>query len=391
MKVLGIVILIIVVAALAAGGGYWFARHHESEASRTTEPGGDSGDDKGGDAKEDAVVDVTVAPIVKRTIEQKTQLYGSIVAEPSDLHIQSVPFESRIVRVLVTAGQDIAPDTVTVQLEASPDALLSLEEASKQLEFAQKDFDQVQQRVKDRLATNQELSQAQQTLDAAKLKHKSLIDRGVGKPHELKAAIKGNVSKIDVQEGQIVPAGGALVELAASRRVEAKLGASLDLAAKLKPGQAIALRAVDQSDGEAVQGKVRVIAGRVDPATRLAEVRVTLPADSKLLIDSFVTGAATLAAADGLVVPRSAATVDESDEYAVFTVRDGKASKHAVKLGLQSGDDVQVVGEGLNAGDPVVVSGNSLLDDGMKVKVSEAPATAPTSEPTGEASKEDRS
>src|SRR5690242_1389625 len=163
MKVVAIVILVVVAVALAAGGGFWYARHTASQAGATTETSVDPDDAKKGDEADNAVVDVVVAPIAKRTIEQKTQLYGSIVAEPSDLHIQSVPFESRIVRVVVTAGEDVAPDTTTVQLEASPDALLSLEEATKQLEFATKDFESAQQRVKDRLATNQELSQAQQT------------------------------------------------------------------------------------------------------------------------------------------------------------------------------------------------------------------------------------
>jgi len=119
----------------------------------------------------------------------------------------------------------------------------------------------------------------------------------------------------------------------------------------------------------AIEGKIRTIGRRVDPATRMIEVLVSLPENTNLLLDSFVTGAVTRAsAADALILPRDAALPGEAGEAIVYTVRDGKAVKHTVHLGLETDREVQVIAEDLKPGDPVVTSGNYLLEDGMRVE-----------------------
>ncbi|HTL27827.1 MAG TPA: efflux RND transporter periplasmic adaptor subunit [Tepidisphaeraceae bacterium] len=386
MKVIGVLILMLLVAVLAGGGGYWYAQHEQSRESAAHDEPGDHDQEPAKDAADDAVVDVTVAPLAKRTIEQKTQLYGSIIAEPSDTHSQTVPFESRVIKVLVTAGEATQSNTPTVEVEASPDALLSLAEAKTQFAAATRDYEQAQQRFKDHLATSQDLSQAQQALDSANLKHQSLVERGVGKTHQLTAGTKGLVSKIDVQEGQIVAAGASLVEVAAGNRVEAKLGVSPDLVSLLKPDQPVRLRRVDQTDDQAVAGKIRSIGRRVDPSTRLVEIRVSLSSDASFPLDSFMVGETVVASSDGLVAPRAVATPDDSGQFAVFTVKDHRALRHLVRIGLQADGDVQLLSDQLKPGDEIVVSGNSLLQDGMKVNAT--PGSAPA---TSVSDKEDRS
>jgi RND family efflux transporter MFP subunit len=223
------------------------------------------------------------------------------------------------------------------------------------------------------LATNQDLSTSQQALAAAKLKLDSLVQRGVGQPHHLKANIAGVVSKVGVQEGQVVPAGGPLLELTDQNRIEVRLGVDPADAPALKAGQPIRLHRTDRPTAAGpIDGRIRVVEQRVDPATRLVPVSVTIPPDTHLLLDSFVTGDVVRASADALVVPRNAALPDEGDTYALYTVKDDHAVKHTVRIGLQSGDEVQVLAADLKAGDPVVITGNYLLTDGMQVEVKES-------------------
>jgi RND family efflux transporter MFP subunit len=197
------------------------------------------------------------------------------------------------------------------------------------------------------------------------------------------------LSKVDVQEGQIVPAGAALVEIASGNRIEASLGVEPADAAALKVGQRIDLAPVGAASNETIPGQVRLVAARVDPATRLATVLVTLPPDTHLMLDSFVTGALTRASADdALIVPRDAVLPREEGDTVVYTVVDDHAKQHVVRIGLENGRETQVIADDLKTGDPVVVGGNYVLEDGMDVKVKEAekettePATAPaTTEP----------
>ena len=64
------------------------------------------------------------------------------------------------------------------------------------------------------------------------------------------------------------------------------------------------------------------------------------------------------------------------DGFSVFTVADGKAVRHAVKVALQTDKEAVVTGQGLHDGDAVVVAGNLELDDGSAVTVT-TPTTAP--------------
>ena len=71
-------------------------------------------------------------------------------------------------------------------------------------------------------------------------------------------------------------------------------------------------------------------------------------------------------------MPRSAVLPNESRSYDVFTVADGKAVKHTVKVGRQNPDEVQIISDDLHENDSVVTIGNSELEEGMAVEIQEA-------------------
>jgi hypothetical protein len=55
----------------------------------------------------------------------------------------------------------------------------------------------------------------------------------------------------------------------------------------------------------------------------------------------------------------------------MFTVKNGKAVRHEVNVGITSGDSVEVSADDLAAGDAVVTLGNYELDDGMAIQAPE--------------------
>jgi membrane fusion protein (multidrug efflux system) len=66
-------------------------------------------------------------------------------------------------------------------------------------------------------------------------------------------------------------------------------------------------------------------------------------------------------------VPRSA-VLPADNKFVLFTVKNGKAVRHEVKVGLTSGDLVEVIADDLTVGDAVVTLGNYELDDGMAIQ-----------------------
>jgi hypothetical protein len=86
-----------------------------------------------------------------------------------------------------------------------------------------------------------------------------------------------------------------------------------------------------------------------------------------LPIGASVEGDVVTASHTGLVVPRAAVVFDETGPH-VFLVAGGKAQRVFVALGLNHGEDVEIVGK-VAAGAQVAVEGAYELQDGMPVKV----------------------
>jgi RND family efflux transporter MFP subunit len=327
------------------------------------------------DSDEDVTPTPTVqtAPIRQGHIERKITAYGVVAAQSGDVAVLSVAFESRVKKILVVPGQRLDGDVPVIEIEPSLDTQLEVLQAKAAVDGAAKDLQQTRARFSSRLATNQDLLQSEQNLRQAQLKLDSLQTAGAGGKVTLKSS--GLVAKVDVQEGQVVAAGNPLVEIAGSGKLQVRLGLEPSDAAEIHVGDRVWLQDVGAA-GIAVEGKVRMVAQRINPETRLTDVLVTLPPDAAMPLDAYVRGELAIAGSGGLVVPRSAVLPDEGG-YSLFTVEQGKAVEHKVAVIMQNDESAQISGEGLSAGQAAVVVGNLELEDGMAVKAQavQSPAT----------------
>jgi membrane fusion protein (multidrug efflux system) len=367
-------VLVLFLVGAAAGTGYWLG--HRSSGGKDE---ADTGGKERGESK--PVATVSVVPIRKAAIADDVVAYGAITAPTSEVRVVSVPFESRLVKILVVPGQSVTTGMPLIEIEASPATKLALEDARNTLAATQRDLELVRQRFQEKLATNSELFTAENNIKTAQAHLKSLEQSGADGQRQLKAEAPGIVSKIDVQEGQVVPAGGPLVETASQNQIEAKLGVEPNDVGALAVGQAVQLTPIENPSAEPVAGKIRLVGRRVDPTTRLVDVMVSLPPDAALILESFVAGKITRAAGEGFLVPRDAVLPSEDSGYELFTVKDGHAVKHTVKVGVENDELVQVIADDLKEGDLAVVVGNYELEDGMQVKAQPAAASQAASEP----------
>lgn len=317
--------------------------------------------------QEGPVAQVKTVPIKKGVITENVSITGTVVPTPDALQIVSVPFECRVRHVLVSEGQEVSLGENLLEIEPSPDTYLELEKARGGYEFTKESLRQMQQRFDLKLATNDQLQQAKQAFEEARLSLESMNKRGIDGPRKITTDAAGLSAKVHAQEGAIVPAGSPLVEIVVQNHLEVRLGIEPEDIDRVKPGRPVFLVRTNAPDSSAVTGQIRKISRSVNATTRLVDVFVTLPPSSQFLLGENVFGTIPTGSREGLVVPRSAVLPAE-EQNVLFTVLDGRAVKHAVQIVLENEKEIEVSGTDLQVGQPVVTLGNYELDDGMAVK-----------------------
>src|SRR5712691_10881112 len=288
------------------------------------------------------VAQVQVAKVERKTISEKVIAYGSVVAQPGKTHSMSVAFETRVRHILVAPGQFVQENDPLTEVELSPGAQVQFQQAKNAAEAARKELKQTQDRFNLKLATNQDLSAAEKTSRDAEAQLTSLQRAGAGGDNRIHADMAGVIAKVNVQDGQIVPPGGPLVEMVAETEIEVKLGVEAEDLLAAQEGASVTIFPVNDPTADKVEGTVRLVTRRIDPTTRLVDVYEALPEGTKLLLDGYVRGEIQRTEKNALVVPRSAVLPNESREFEVFTVANNRATKHTVKIGAENPNEIQV-------------------------------------------------
>jgi len=314
------------------------------------------------------VAQVQAVPIERKSISEKLTAYGSVVAQPGKTHFVAISFESNVRHILVTPGQQVKPGDILLEIQGSPASLLQLHQAENSVRETKRELEQAKQRFDLKLATNQELYQAQKAFSDAELQLESLKTQGVGSVNTLRSDIAGVVAKVDVEDGQVASAGSPLVELIAADDIEIKLGIEPEDVSKVEPGQRVSISIVNSPSSAEIAGTIRLVTQRVNPADRLVDLFVSVPAGTQLLLAAYVRGEITVASHDALVVPRDAVIPDDGG-HTIYLVHDNRALKKIVKIGLQSDDQVEIIDPDLHDGDQVVTLGNRELTNEMEVRL----------------------
>jgi len=315
------------------------------------------------------VAQVRVAKVQRKTVTEKVIAYGSVVAQPGKTHSVSIAFETRVRHVLVAPGQFVRENDPLIEIELSPAAQVQFQQAKNAAEAAQKELKQTQERFNLKLATNQDLSAAEKTARDAEAQLTALQRAGAGGDNRVHSDVAGVIAKVNAQDGQIVPPGNPVVEIVAENDIEVKLGVEAEDLSAAQEGAPVTIIPLNDPTAPKVEGTIRLVTRRIDPATRLVDVYVTLPPGTKLFLDGYVRGEIQRTEKNALAVPRSAVLPNESREFEIFTVENNHAIRHTVKIGAENPNEIQVIANDLHEGDPVVTFGNYELEDGMAVEI----------------------
>jgi RND family efflux transporter MFP subunit len=350
-------IVIICIAAIILAGAYWVYRQRqgipESSEERMESPG--------------QVAKIRVVSVKKGTLTSVVVLYGNIIPAPGAIQTISVQYECRVHHIMVSDAQKISSGDPLIEVGPSPDTFLKVNQARNEFRTSKQTLSHTQDLFDLKLATNNQLLQAKETFEQARLALESLEKRSAAENEILKAGLNGLVVKVHVQEGAIVAPGSPLLDIVAKDRLEARLQVEAENLPRLQTAQQVLLSHVNAPVTKEVEGKIRRISSAVNPDSHFIDVFVTLPDSADFLLGEYVYGRISVLSSSGIVVPRNAILPEEGG-YFLFTVREGHAVKHKVKIGVESENEVRVMGDDLKEGENVVVLGNYELKEGMAIK-----------------------
>jgi len=319
---------------------------------------------------------VTLVPLQAGPIAQTLQAYGVVESAPGTDQVIPAPFDCLVRDVHVTAGTKVAPGDLLLEISPSPDSRLLLDTALSALVVAEKTLSATQERFDLKLATSQDLIVAQQAQADARGRLESLQSRGLGRDGMIRVLAPGVVARVDATRGSQILMGAPMVTIATTQGREARLGVEGGDRLLVSRNQPATLSSSERADPTCVHSPLRSVGAALDAATGSLDVRVPVPATAALMLGEHVRASIQVALHPAaLTVPRNAVLPDGGAQV-LFTVMDRKAVRHEVRLGIANADRLEVMANGLKAGDAVVVSGNYELTDGMVVEV-ETPGADP--------------
>lgn len=130
---------------------------------------------------------------------------------------------------------------------------------------------------------------------------------------------------------------------------------------KVHKGQSVSLTS-QAYPGRTFEGTVRYIEGTINPMSRSAKVRISLPNQGQALkLEMYMNIEVHSILGAQLAVPKSA-LIDTGERKVVYVdIGGGKFKMTHVTPGFQSDDSVQIL-SGIKEGDKVVIKGNFMLD-----------------------------
>lgn len=324
---------------------------------------------------------VKVMKAVKQRIAEKVSYTGTLEAWKK---INITPeVGGKIARILVEEGQRVAQGQILAELETES-VRLQLRQAEAGVAVAQANFADAKknkermdrlilenavsemQREKVQLAYDAAAAQLEQAQAALNLARHAL-DVSI-----MKAPFAGVIASRNAEEGDVInpmmgsfsPVSGVLT-LVDFSRIKLAVDVAQNDVARIRKGQAVRLRVAYVPNRE-FSGAVSVVNLAADAQSKKFGVEV-LVENPELVLRPGTFGDIMFEVAtrpDALVVPQRAIL----ENAYVFVVRDGKARKREVTVGLQNTTMIEIL-SGLAEGETVIVEGNFGLEDGTPVEV----------------------
>ncbi len=327
---------------------------------------------------------VRVEPVAEHGVGNEIVTSGKVSFD--DLRVAHIfsPVTGRIKRIVADPGERVKKGAALAIIE-SPDvgnAFADLGKGQADLIAAEHDFRRQKELYEAHAGSQRDFESAEDNFGKAKAemeraKAKARLFRGGGadavtQEFVLRAPIEGEVISRNVNPGAEVQgqySGGTAVELFTVGELDSVWVFAdvfeMDLA-RVRRDAPVSIKVVAYPD-KAFAGKIDWISDALDPVSRTAHVRCSIPNKSReLKPEMYATVSIAVAAPSVAALPR-ASLLRIGDQTVVFVetgnAPDGrvKFSRRIVAVNEEEGTDYLPIVRGVNRGDEVVTSGAILL------------------------------
>ncbi|MBN2324008.1 MAG: efflux RND transporter periplasmic adaptor subunit [Spirochaetes bacterium] len=184
------------------------------------------------------------------------------------------------------------------------------------------------------------------------------------------ASISGIVTAIPVMHGAAVSSSVPIVELGSLERLRVETFVPERFVGKIKVGRS-ALLSFDAYPGLTFQARVAEMSPALDPVSRSMEIKLEFD-DPKRQVKAGMFAEIRLVTevrSNALTVPADS-VINRGGRQVVFVLEGSNATEREVVSGI-SVDGMTEIVSGLSVDEMVVIRGQTLLDDGAKVRVVE--------------------
>ncbi len=309
-------------------------------------------------------VPVDVQTVQVQDFDKAITLGGLTAAENTVNVIAKVSGMEQIKAVNVKVGDKVKAGQVLAQLDnatasinmsnaqlAYDNAYNNLENAKQLFELgavSQTELNQLQMAYEN---ANNTLRQAQMAMDYA----------------TVTAPISGTVTMVNANVGSYATASAPMFEISNVDTLEISAGINEQNVSKIRIGQEVLLKINSVSD-QWFSGTITEISKVMNTQTKSYPITIAMNnKDSALVAGMYAEIQVVVDHADNvLVIPVDAIVYKEAKPFAFVAQADGTVKEAALTFGINDGDNY-VVTEGLQAGDQVVVKGNSNLVNGEAI------------------------
>jgi len=278
-------------------------------------------------------------------------------------------------RIGFESGRTVREGEVLALLDTRQEQA-QLAAAESQRELAKLNFDRMQGLLDENVVSRAEFDQANANYrqsDARVGEIKAAIERKT-----IRAPFSGLLGIRQVNLGQYLSAGTALVTLQSLNPIYVNFGVPQQAIGDVRPGRSVHVTEKDATDGVEFGGRITAIDSVVDASTRNIQAQATLSnSDGKLRPGMFVQAEVTLGSPSRVIaLPASSISYAPygNSVYVVADLKDPNGKPYRgvrqqfVKVGAARGDQISVT-SGLKPGDEVVTSGVFKLRNGAAVQV----------------------
>ena len=288
------------------------------------------------------------------------QLYSfTATVEPEVKNNIAATTPGRIMEILTEVGKYVQKGQLLVKMD--PTNLLQVQTQLANLEV---DHKRLLELYNAGGASKQMVDQLKVQLDNVRTTYKNLSENA-----NLVSPISGIVTARNFDSGDLYSGATPILTVMQINPVKIKINVSETFFSQIKTGMKVEVQ-LDVYPGENFPGKVSLIYPTIDASTRTFGVEISINnANMRVRPGMYAKATLNFGTQKSVVIPDVAVQKQTgSNDKFVFIIENNVARYRKVELGRRLNDNYEIL-SGINAGDLVVIAGQTRLIDGTAVEI----------------------